>query len=209
MMRRITFGLLGICGVLMLAGCGIFGNLRMNPGYADFGSARIRGSERDLALSLGPLPLMLARRLSRDDPKALETLRDLKAIRVYTYRTDREFKKLRNRAKFTAAQLADRDWTPVLTVRESDGFVSALFRIDGDHVRGLAVIAQDQSELTLINLIGEIHPEMFGDYVAAFDVDDPNIAIEANAGTEGRARWRSVDCTLGSAHAGHAATCFL
>ena len=182
MTLRFTRGLLGIFGASMLAGCGITGNLRLNPGYADFGSPHIGDSGPDLALSLGPLPLMLARRISQDDPETIAMLRDLKAIRVLTYQTDGDFADFRNRADSMAARLTAFGWAPVLVVREEDGFVSALLRIDGDHIRGLAVIVQDQGELTLINLIGKIHPELLGDYLTELEVDHPSVSIAANVG---------------------------
>jgi hypothetical protein len=44
-----------------LSACGLSGNLRYAPGYADFESPGMRETDREFALSLGPLPLRLAR----------------------------------------------------------------------------------------------------------------------------------------------------
>ena len=45
----------------LLTACGITGNFRNDPGYADFGPLQSLDAESDFGLSLGPLPLPLVR----------------------------------------------------------------------------------------------------------------------------------------------------
>ena len=51
---------LALCTTLLI-GCGITGNLRGDPGYAPFESPGLFNTDRVFALSLGPVPLRLAR----------------------------------------------------------------------------------------------------------------------------------------------------
>ena len=64
--------------------------------------------------------------ISQDDAETIAMLRDLKAIRVFTYRIDGDFADFRHRADSMATRLTASGWAPVLVVREEDGFVSAL-----------------------------------------------------------------------------------
>ena len=43
----------------------------------------------------------------------------------------------------------------------------------------MVVMAQDHGEVVLINLIGEIRPEMFNAYMTELDIDAPDLDIEA------------------------------
>src|SRR5262245_18613130 len=75
---------------LLLAGCGITGNFRNDPGYADFGALQRIDSEHDFGISLGPLPLKIAAwginlAEDEDDEEIGSFLRELRAVRVYTF----------------------------------------------------------------------------------------------------------------------------
>src|SRR4029079_5971576 len=86
---RLSFrSVLVLAASLPLAACGIPGNFRNDLGYADFGSQG-RGTERDIGLSLGPLPLGVARMFLHDDEEDIgPLLKDLRAARVYVYTVD-------------------------------------------------------------------------------------------------------------------------
>ena len=53
---------------LLIAGCGITGNFRHDPGYAAFGEPGPLAEDREFGISLGPLPLAFARLVVDDDP---------------------------------------------------------------------------------------------------------------------------------------------
>jgi hypothetical protein len=72
--------------------------------------------------------------------------------------------------------LQEDGWAPVLLVKEQDEEVHMLVRMDKDHINGMIVLASDgESEAVLINLMGEIRPEQFGDVMVALDVDAPGV----------------------------------
>ncbi len=178
-MYRLTWILIVVATISALSGCGISGNLRNDPGFAAFKAPRMRDTNREFALSLGPLPLNLARKFMGDDPDITALLRGLKAVRLYIYKIDGDSKRVRDRMESIAARLTDQGWMPVVVVREDDGLTSALVRMDNqDQILGLAVIAQDDSELILINLIGRIQPEMFSVYLAELAIYVPDINID-------------------------------
>jgi hypothetical protein len=56
--------------------------------------------------------------------------------------------------------------------------VSVLVRAGrDDRVRGMAVMAQEEDEVVLINLIGDFRPEMFNAFMAELDIDAPMLAL--------------------------------
>ncbi len=162
-----------------LADCGILGDLRFNPGYASFGSPGSRDTDRDFALSLGPLPLKLARVVMKHDPEMASMLVGVKAVRVYTYEVGGDRERVRERMDGVRARLRQQGWDQIVAVRDDGELVSALVRIGKPNtIQGLAVIVQDDTDLTLVNVIGDIRPESFGAMMAAVGIDIPKLSIE-------------------------------
>jgi len=165
--------------MLSLSACGVSGNLRSDPGFAAFKSPGILDTDRKFALSLGPLPLRLARAVMDEDPEITALLRGLKAVRIYIYDIDADSERVKRRLELTATELTEQGWMPIITVREDEGLISALVKMDHENqIRGLVVIAQDRSELILVNLIGQIRPEMFSVYMAELDISVPDMSID-------------------------------
>ncbi len=159
-----------------LAGCGISGNLRGEPGYARLDSP-MADMDRVMAISLGPLPLRLARTLTRNsDPDAAAVLEGLKAVRVYIYETGEGFDRVGlNRV---ARQLVNQGWEPVVAVREDGDQAHVLVRTRGaDRIEGMVVIAADGDELVMVNLIGLINPAMFNHYMDELEIPAPAVEV--------------------------------
>ena len=176
-MRPSFRSVLVLAASLPLAACGITGNFRNDPGYADFGSQQ-SGAERDIGLSLGPLPLGMARMFMDDDPEIGLLLKDLRAARVYIYTVD-DGERVAQRIEATESDLIADGWFPIVTVSEDGERVEVLTHANRrGELRGMAVIVQDAEELVLVNLIGNIHPEQFDSYMAGLDVHAPSIAID-------------------------------
>jgi hypothetical protein len=181
----------GICGLcLLLADCGILGNFRHDPGYAAFGSPGIEDTDRDFALSLGPVPIGLGRLASRivlkDEPELRKTLVGVRAVRVYTYEVKGDMTRVQGRMEAMRRDLVQKGWQQIVAVRDDGELVSALVRMEGvERIRGLVVIVQDDEEITLVNVIGDIRPENFGAMMAALDIDVPSmsVAVGGRSGT--------------------------
>lgn len=169
-------GVLTTCAAL--AGCGITGNFRFDPGFAGF-SPGLRDTDREFALSLGVLPIKIATALTKDDPELSGMLGSLKAVRVYIYAIDGDPLRVRGRIEDTRRRLVDRGWERIVAVREDGEFATALVRIDEPRrIQGLAVMLQDSEEVVLINLIGDIRPETFALVLSEIDLDIPETVVE-------------------------------
>jgi hypothetical protein len=169
-----------VAASLALAGCGITGNFRNDPGYAAFGYQG-PGTERDLGLSLGPLPLGMARlfmNVTDIGPDVRPMMQGLRAARVYVYTVD-DAERVAQRIAATQSDLIADGWFPVVRIHDDGERVAVLTHADkrGD-LRGMAVIVQDSEDLVLVNLIGDIHPEQFNAYMAAVGVDAPTVDID-------------------------------
>ncbi len=166
-------------GLLALGACGFTGNFRMNPGYADLRSPGMLDTDRDFALSLGPLPLRIARAFVHDDPELSGMLRALKGVRVYIYDVDGDVERVYGRIEAARGRLVAEGWHPVVAVREDGGVASALVRLDQEPnvMRGLVVMFQDEEEVVFVNLIGSIEPETFALAMSELGIDVPMMAL--------------------------------
>jgi hypothetical protein len=177
-MFRLT---LTVCGLALLSGCGITGNFRNDPGYAEFGSPGPLDTDREFGISLGPLPLGLARWVLDDDEELGPMLKELRAVRVYTYEVAHDPEDVAQRIKDMQSGLVEDGWLTIVTVREENELVSVLLQ-PAEHGRngnrGLAVIVQDPSEVVLVNLIGNVRLDLFSEYMVDLDVEMPHIEID-------------------------------
>ena len=106
----------------------ITGNFRNDPGYASFGSPGWHATDREFAISLGPLPLTVARWFLDDDPDIGPLLKELRAVRVYTYAIAGHAEQVAERVGDMHAALLDDGWLNVIAVREHDELTSVLLR---------------------------------------------------------------------------------
>jgi hypothetical protein len=173
--------ILGIAAACMLLANCVFGGLRGNPGYAAFGSPGFRDTNRELAISLGPLPMKLARLITAGDPEMESMLRGLKAVRVFTYDVDGDPERVRKRMEDVRGGLVEEGWDQVVAVRDDGELVSALVKMDKrGSIRGMAVVVQDDADVVLVNVIGDIRPESFSALMTEFDIELPSITVSAN-----------------------------
>ena len=163
---------------LLLTACGVTGNFRNDPGYADFG--RVPAAERTIGLSLGPLPLQIARWVIDEDEEIETLLQELRAVRVYTYEVGGDWQRVADSIEEMRAELLADGWLNVVQVREGSEITSVLLRPGQDGAnRGLTVIVHEPAEVVLVNLIGNVRLDLFNDYMAEMDVDVPAIEIDA------------------------------
>jgi hypothetical protein len=163
-----------VSGITALYGCGITGNFRLDPGYARFGSLGLRDTDREFALSLGPLPIAIARKFMQDEPEIRKLLKGLKAVRVYVYAVDGDARSVRRRFDGAWARLEADGWDTAVAVREDGESVRALVRSNGQaEIRGLVVMVQDAEEVVLVNVIGDIDPQAFGAVMVELGFESP------------------------------------
>lgn len=173
--------LIAVATACLLGGCGITGNFRNDPGYAAFGSLHRLESSDDLSISLGPLPLKLARWvLDEDDADELEPLlAELRAVRVYAFDGLRSPENVADEIEEVRRELLADGWVSLIAVREGAEVTSILLRPgERGRNRGLTVITQEPDEIVLVNLIGNVRLDFFSDYMGELDVEVPAVEID-------------------------------
>jgi hypothetical protein len=162
--------------LLMLAGCG-FTAPRSSEGYADLDSLGMRDTDRVISLSIGPALLRFAANHVDDDPEVQALLRSLDGVRIRVYEVDGDAERVANRMQTMSTNLQADGWEPVMLVRQEDEQAHMLMRMVNGEIRGMTVLVLDgQSEAVIVNLMGEIEPERFGEIMVALDVDAGGVA---------------------------------
>jgi hypothetical protein len=164
---------------IALSGCGFTGNLRMNPGFASFRTpSTLPGADRQLGISVGPVPLRLATMVSRvvirEEPWIPDMLSDVRAVRVYFYDVARDGGRVTEHMEETRGELVADGWQQIVVVREDGGLACALVMPkDEEALSGLVVMFEDETELVLVNVIGNIEPSTFNTLMTGLDIDAP------------------------------------
>jgi hypothetical protein len=163
----------------LLTACGFTGNFRHDPGYADFGSLQRLDAESDFGLSLGPLPLQIAKWVTHDDEEVGPFLRELRAVRVYTFEGIEDSNQVATGVEKLRGELGHDGWLAVAAVRDGEERISVFLRPDRNFEHhGLAVVIEEPDEVVLVNLIGNIRLDFINGYMAELDVDVPQIVID-------------------------------
>lgn len=164
-----------VCVTLFISACGITAP-RNNDGYADLESLGMRDTDRVLNISIGPTLLHFVARFMDDEPETRDLLRSLDGVRVRIYEIDGDASRVAQCIFRMSEHLREDGWEPVLLVRQQDEEVHMLLRMENDHISGMTVLVSDgESEAVIVNLMGKIRPEQFGDVMIALDVDAPGV----------------------------------
>lgn len=158
--------------LLALTACGLTAP-RSGPGYADLESPGIWDTDREFALSLGPTVLRFAANHIDDDPETEALLRSLDGVRIRIYEIDGDSSKVASKIDLMQADLRGEGWESVMLVRQENERTHLMLKSSGDQVHGLTLLTSDgESEAVVINLIGDIQPELFSDVMVALDIDE-------------------------------------
>ena len=159
---------------LVLAGCGLTAP-RSNDGYADLDSLGLFDVDNVMTLSIGPSLLRFAARHTEDDPETQALLRNLDGVRIRVYEIDGDPQRVAGRVDDMGMKLQRQGWEPVAVLREGTETVHMLLKPleggDGRRVAGLTVLVADQEEAVIVNVMGDLKPELFADTMVALDVD--------------------------------------
>ena len=110
-----------------------------------------------------------------DDPETRALLRDLDGVRIRIYEINRNSDKVSARVEQMQVKLQREGWEPILLVREEDSQTHMLAKLRDDRILGLTLLTiEDDEEVVVINLMGEIRPQSFSKVMVALDVDSPN-----------------------------------
>lgn len=162
----------------LLGGCGLTAP-RGNAGYADLDSLGMTDVDNTMTLSIGPTLLHFAARHVEDDPETRALLQGLDGVRIRIYEIDRNPDRVAGRIERMSLKLRDQHWEPIALIQEDGEQTHMLVKMERDRIAGLTVIAFDGSEAVVVNVMGDLRPEMFGDTMAALDVETPEVHLAA------------------------------
>jgi len=163
----------------MLSSCGITAS-RSNEGFANLDSPGINDTDRTMSLSLGKTTLRFAASFLDDDPETQALLRSLDGVRIRIYEVNGNTNRIARNFDRMGAKLSNDGWQPVMLVREEGELVQMFAKSSSRGMQGLTIVSADNEEVVVVNVMGDIKPESFGDVMMALDVDDaPAIQIAA------------------------------
>jgi len=161
---------------VVLLGCGLTAS-KSNDGYADFDSLGVFDVDHTMTLSFGPTILNFAASHIDDDPETKALLRGLKGVRIKIYEIDGDATRVAARLNKMSLKLREQNWEPIVLVREEGEQVHMLVKMAGNQISGLTILASDAEEVVIVNIMGDLQPEMFTATMAALDIDTPEIQV--------------------------------
>jgi len=161
----------------MLSSCGITAP-RSNEGFANLDSPGISDTDRTMSLSLGRTTLRFAASFLDDDPETQALLRRLDGVRIRIYEVNGNTDRIAQNFDRMGTRLANDGWQPVMLVREEGELVQMFSKSSSRGMQGLTIVSADDEEVVVVNVMGNIQPEYFGDLMLALDVNDaPDVKI--------------------------------
>lgn len=159
-----------------LTGCGITAP-SSNEGFADLDSLGFNDVDQTMSLSIGPSVLRFAASNIDDDPEAKAMMRGLEGVRVKTYDITGDEERVAHRIDNMTQKLKSQGWEPVISVREPGERTVMLMKVKGEAILGLTVVNCDAHEAVIVNVMGELRPEMFAETMVALEVDVPRVEV--------------------------------
>ena len=175
--RGIALVLLLTLAAFTLSSCGITAS-RSNEGFANLDSPGISDTDRTMSLSLGKTTLRFAARFLDDEPETQALLRSLDGVRIRIYEVNGNTDRIAQNFDRMGAKLSNDGWQPVMLVREEGELVQMFSKSSNRGMQGLTIVSADDEEVVVVNVMGDIQPEHFGDVMVALDVGDaPDVKI--------------------------------
>jgi hypothetical protein len=168
--------MLGVVCLMAAAGARAQSQLAKEPGYVDMDAMEAWfGEEPFLFVSVkGVLLDLVAEASSIEDPDLADLLRKLKAVEVRGYKNGGiDLKEVRGRISAFTRDLERKGWEAAVRVRDEGEQVDLLMRSDGKAIAGLMiVVAKDDDEMVLVNIVGDIEPSQIARLGRKFDIDE-------------------------------------
>ncbi len=160
-----------------------------SPGYVDFGKLVPAAEGKFVEVNLSEGLLKFAASIcSHEEPQAAEMLRNLKHVRVNVIElNDANRAATIERVKTVRQELEAQGWAQVVNVREAPkgDDVQVYTKTRGDEaIEGLAVtIIDNQHEVVLVNVVGDIKPDQIASLAERFDIEPLKKACPAKPKT--------------------------
>ena len=163
--------------VLALSACGLTAP-QSNDGFADLESLDANHVDTTMVLSIGPTLLRFAARHMDDDPETKALLRALDGVRVRVYEVNGDAQVVAADMDRMSQKLREQAWEPVVLVQENGERTYMLMKTDAERITGLTVLTSDGHEAVVVNIMGDLQPEMLSEAMAALELEAPDIELE-------------------------------
>ncbi|MCZ6616924.1 MAG: DUF4252 domain-containing protein [Gammaproteobacteria bacterium] len=164
------------CASIVLLGCGLTAP-KNNDGYAHLGSPGRFDTNHTMTLSLGPTLLGFAASHIDGDPETRALLQGLEGVRIKIYEIHGDASRVATRMEMMSLKLREQDWDPIVLIQEEGEWVNMLIKVTGTRISGLTVLSSDSEEAIMVNIMGNLRPELFTTAMAALDIDTPEIRV--------------------------------
>ena len=129
-------------------------------------------------ITVGALPLSLARWAFAKNPQATDELKDVlkgvKSVSICHYEFDSEHMYSQDDIESVRTQLSNPAWSQLAQVRDRRAAesVDVYVSMEQDRITGLAIVASQPREFTIVNIIGSIDLEQVDRLRAQFDPEN-------------------------------------
>ncbi len=169
--------LLAIPVLIILSGCGMTASSH-NAGYADLDALSWQDVDTRMSLSFGPMLLGFAAMATEEDPQTRALLQGLDGVRVKVYDIDGDADRVAGDLERMNETLRQSGWEPVVRVREGGESTYVLMKLADEEIAGLTVLNSDGLEVVIVNVMGQLRPEMFSQAMSALEVPAPPVEVE-------------------------------
>ena len=176
LIHRIRIPITALLMVLTLTACGLTAP-RSNDGFADLEALDRNHVNTTMALSFGPTLLRLAAHYVDDDPEVKALLGILDGVRVRVYEVDGDASEVAANMDRMHEKLREQAWEPVVLVQENGERTYMLTKSDAEGITGLTVLTSDGREAVVVNVMGNLQPEMFSQAMVALELGAPDIEL--------------------------------
>jgi hypothetical protein len=154
-------------------------SIEEHPGYFPLEELQFLSPE-DLSVEInlrGAMLRLIAKVTGDDDPEFAGIMNDLEAIRVQIAPVDRlQAEDIRKGLDTGVAMLENRGWYRMVLTRDEGEEVHIYGRERDGDLQGLTVLAMEDDEVIVLNLVGSIDPDQLGNLMTGLDL--PEVTVE-------------------------------
>lgn len=157
------------------------------PGYFPLDELPILAPD-DVSIEVNlttPMLELVAAFAGEEEPELAELVKGLQAVRVRSGEPgEGDLDAVRSRLGEAGRWLDERGWTPMVRVREEGEEVLIYSRLDdAGGVEGITVLAMEEGEVTVVNLIGSLDPARLGRILSGLDLPLGDVGLRGGEGS--------------------------
>lgn len=174
-LRRLIF----LLSIALLASTLHAQPIEEHPGYFPIDELQFLSPD-DLSVEInlrGAMLRLIGKVAADDDPEFALVMKNLEAIRVQIAPTDRlQADTVRKGLDTGVAMLENLGWYRMVLTRDEGEEVHIYGREDEGGLQGLTVLAIEDEEVIVLNLVGRIDPDQLGSLMSGLDL--PEVTVE-------------------------------